>query len=274
MERVRRSWRLMGQSAQVLRQSPHLLVLVLAGLVGFVLVAGGLFLAVHGRFPTGSDFRGARFLQVFPLMIVGGIVPTFTNAAVVAVAIERLSGREPSLRDGLRTAWRRFPQLLAWTLVNGLVSFGLQTIAERLKIAGPIARVAIGLTWSLATYFVVPVLLFEPVGVADAVRRSAHIFKERWGEGASALGSIGATIVVVSIPVSLIGGVLVAVAPVAGVVWFVSTIAILFVLTGALGTIYTGALYRYAIGSGTSGPFTEQDLAQAFGPKRRTHRRR
>ena len=40
----------------------------------------------------------------------------------------------------------------------------------------------IGLAWTLASYFVVPVLAAEDVGPAEALQRSADLFRETWGE--------------------------------------------------------------------------------------------
>jgi hypothetical protein len=53
-------------------------------------------------------------------------------------------------------------------LVNGILG----------RIVGLIGAVA----WSVLTFFVVPVLIFEDAKVGDAIKRSSHIFKERWGE--------------------------------------------------------------------------------------------
>jgi hypothetical protein len=36
--------------------------------------------------------------------------------------------------------------------------------------------------WEVITFLVVPVLLYEPVGPVDGIKRSASIFKQRWGD--------------------------------------------------------------------------------------------
>ncbi len=40
----------------------------------------------------------------------------------------------------------------------------------------------IGVAWTLASYFVVPVLAEEDLGPIEALRRSADLFRETWGE--------------------------------------------------------------------------------------------
>ena len=48
----------------------------------------------------------------------------------------------------------------------------------------------------MLTYFVVPVLLFEPVGVGQSIKRSTQIFRERWGEQFVGNATIGLVVVI------------------------------------------------------------------------------
>src|SRR2546427_2506436 len=40
----------------------------------------------------------------------------------------------------------------------------------------------IGIAWTLACYFVVPVLAFEDLTPIDALKRSSKLFRDTWGE--------------------------------------------------------------------------------------------
>ena len=267
MERVRRGWRLLAQSAQVLRRDPELVALPLAGAVATLLVAAGLFAAVYRRAPAADDFRGLGLVRLCPVVVVASVPSTFANAALVAGACQRLSGGDPTITDGLRAAWRRFPQLVGWTLLGGIVGLALQLVAERLKVAGPLVRATLGLAWALATFFVIPVLLFEPVGVTDAVRRSARLFRERWGEQATLMGSVGLVFVLATVPVAIVGLLVAAVSPVAGIAYLVVALAAFFAASGALQGVTVAALYHYAVAGDGAGPFQADDLQRAFGPK-------
>ncbi len=71
----------------------------------------------------------------------------------------------------------------------GMISVGIQ---ENTGILVGINDQMVGIAWSVLTYFVVPVLLYEPVGVGQSIKRSAQIFRERWGEqfiGNATMGS-------------------------------------------------------------------------------------
>jgi hypothetical protein len=278
MERIRRGFTLAQKSWQVLCADPELIGLAFVGTVLWVGVALGLFLAVFGRLPHGSDFRFPHYLWVFPILAVVSPIGTFTNAAIVGAATIRLEGGDPTAMDGIRLAAKRLPQLVAWSLFSSVVALFLQLLAERLKIAGRIVQWTIGLAWALATLFVVPVLLYEPEGVEGAIRRSAKLFKEQWGTEASGTGAIAAALLVVLIPVGIIGGIVIAATggsvAVATVV-IVAFFALISVGTSALIAVFQAALYRYAVAGEALGPYTTQDLHDAYGPRlgrgRRSH---
>jgi hypothetical protein len=111
------------------------------------------------------------------------------------------------------------------------------------------------------------VLLFEPVGVTDAVKRSAALFKERWGEQATIMGSVGIIFALVAVPVSVVGGLLAVASPVAGVAFLVVAVAAFMTASGALQGVTVAALYHYATAGDAAGPFSADDLQRAFGPK-------
>jgi hypothetical protein len=205
MARIRRGFTLARKSWEVLWADPELIGLAFLGTVLWVGVALGLFLAVFGRLPHGSDFRFPHYLWVFPILALVSPIGTFTNAAIVGAATIRLEGGDPTAMDGIRLAAKRLPQLVAWSLFSSVVALFLQLLAERLKIAGRIVQWTIGLAWALGTLFVVPVLLYEPEGVEGAIRRSAKLFKGQWGTEASGTGAIAAALLVVLIPVGIIG---------------------------------------------------------------------
>ena len=58
-------------------------------------------------------------------------------------------------------------------------------------LAGAIAARLGGVAWSLATFFVVPIILDEGAGPVTAIRRSASLLRETWGQqlaGGAAFG--------------------------------------------------------------------------------------
>jgi hypothetical protein len=265
--RARRGFRLAAESLRLLGADPELIALALFGVVAFIAISFGLFVAVFGHVPVTQDFRGGRYFLVFPIFAVGSIVPLFTNAAIVGAATIRLQGGEPTLRDGLRLARAKFPKLVCWWLVSVTVGFFLHAVLARLRLAGRLASLTFGVTWSLATVFVIPTLLYEPVGALDAVRRSASLFKQRWGEEVAGTGSIGLAVSLVMLPVMVLCFVAAAAAGVPPKYFFVLWMVVLsavMVPVSALGSVFNAALYRYAVSGEALGPFSESDLGHAY----------
>jgi hypothetical protein len=118
------------------------------------------------------------------------------------------------------------------------------------------------------TYFVVPVLLFEPVGVGQSIKRSASIFRQRWGEQFIGQATIGLAFFLLSIPVVAVG-VLVSVAvPVVGLPLLIVAVGALMAVAAACSGVFNAALYRYATTGEASGAFTLDDMNSSFRPRK------
>lgn len=265
MGRIRTGFRLLAQSSQVVRKDPELIAVMLAG---FLLQLGlflALFFAVFQRSPELADFRFPRFLWLFPILVASGMPGILANATVLATAMRRLEGRQGSLGQGFALAVDRFPQLVLWSIFAATVGLVIQLIAEKLKFAGRIAAWIAGASWVVVTMLVVPVLLFEPVGVIDAIKRSASLIKRRWGEGVTGYGAIVGAMFVLIIPVIIVGVVVVAsVSPIAGMVVIAAGSFALMMLTSTLQGVFNAALYRFAADGVALGPFERAQLEEAF----------
>jgi cobalamin biosynthesis protein CobD/CbiB len=128
----------------------------------------------------------------------------------------------------------------------------------------------VGLAWNLATFLVVPVLVIEGQGPIDAIRRSASLLKQTWGEQIAGNLSIGLIFglitfglaVVLIAPASYLAAsfnqplVLIPV----GLV-LILAIVLISLISSTLQGIYAAAVYRFAT-EGDAGPFFHPDLVQ------------
>ena len=103
-------------------------------------------------------------------------------------------------RDGLALARQHIGKIFVWALITATVGMILRAIQERSGIVGRIVIGIVGIAWSVLTFFVVPVLLYEPVGVGESIKRSASIFRQRWGEQFIGNATIGLAIFIVVDP--------------------------------------------------------------------------
>ena len=270
MERIRRAFRLLGASWQVLKADRELLILPVVSFLAIVAVAVPFGLAIwRGGAVEDEGLRNIDYVWQGLYYFVAYFIGIFFNAAVVGAATIRLQGGDPTVSDGLRLEWSKVGKIAGWAVVAATVGLILHALEERAGFLGRIVIAIVGAAWSAITFFVVPVLLYEPVGVGSSIKRSASIFKQRWGETFVGTAAIGLAIILISIPVvvviALIGVVSIPLAIAVGVL----ALGTLMAVGTALSGVFNAALYRYATAGETGGAFSEADLQATFRPKGR-----
>jgi hypothetical protein len=267
MGRISRGFRLVKVSWSVVREDKRLLLLPVASFICSLIVIG-VFAA--GAFGIGLPEEGQStnpllYVLGFFLYVALAFVTIFFNAAMIGVATERLKGNaQATIGDGFALARKHLGKIFVWAVVTATVGMILRIIQERAGFIGRIVIGLIGAAWNIITFFVVPVLIYEPVGVGSAIKRSASIFRERWGEQFTGTATIGLAIFLIGIPVVLLGGLLIAVLPVVGIPLLVIAIGVLAAVGGATSGVFNAALYRYATTGEASGAFTVEDMAGSF----------
>ncbi len=283
MGKFSRSWQLVKQSFAILRSDKQLMLFpILSAVSCFVLTAmiatGGAFLLLPARaaaIAAGEQFhpnQSPMFLVgMFTLYVVNYFVIVFFNVALVGVANSRLMGGTWTFRDGLELAWERKGTILQWALVAATVGVILRTLEERMGLIGRIIMRIIGIAWTLACYFVVPVLAFEDLTPIDAVKRSSKLFRDTWGE--KVIGGFSLSLVSLMLMLPGIGLVIVA-AFLGGLNGLLFGLALMFlyflllsVFMSAVGGIFNAALYRYACFKQVPPAFSQELIASAWAPK-------
>ncbi len=295
-ERMSRGWELTKQSLAVLRQDKHLLVFPILSSIACLLImisfAVPVMLSVdwsamaqsaQAAKASGSAEGNVEF-QMQPLYYVllflfyfcNYFIIAFFNSALVACAIKRFNGEETSVQIGLAAAGKRLPQILGWSLLNSTVGLVLQMISERAGLLGKIVIGLVGMVWTIATFFVVPVLVIEGTGPIESVKRSTQVLKKVWGEQLVANVGVGMVFGLLGLVVMLVlGGVGVAltiafdsaVPIIACVVVGVMLITLLSLIGSTLKIIITAACYRFATTGLIAEQFTGDTLKSMFKTK-------
>lgn len=272
MGRISRGWQLAKMSLGVIRKDKELLLFpLLSGIITLVILASffaGMigYYGINGLAEQANPVAFYVFFAVF--YFVSFFVAIFFNACVVGSATIRLNGGNPTFSDGVRAAAGSIKQILLWSLFAATVGLILRAIQERLGFIGKIIVGALGLAFTIATYFVVPVLVYEKLGPWSALKRSVSILKGTWGEalignlGLGAvfflLGLLGLIPIVAGIAImtlwSIIIGVMIAV-----VYWL-----ILGLVASAAASVLLAALYRYATTGKTAEDFVDLSFANPW----------
>ena len=270
MNSISRGFRLATASWQVVREDRELLWLPVISFFCSLIVMAVFALGALGiGLPENesSQVSPALYVLAFVMYVALAFVSIYFNAAVIGTAMKRLQGEDASIHDGLALARRHIGKIFVWALITATVGMILRSLQERAGILGRIVIGIVGIAWTVLTFFVVPVLLFEPVGVGESIKRSGAIFRQRWGETFIGNGTIGLAIFLVSIPVLIVCGLLIAAVPPLGIVVTIVAVGALMAVGSATTGVFNAALYRYATTGETSGAFTQEDMATSFRPK-------
>jgi hypothetical protein len=271
------SWRLVKASYAVLQADKELIVYPVVSGIGLILVSAAFLIPMIGAGMidnlAGAEGDGIMsYVVLFLFYVVTYSVMIFANCALVGAAAIRLSGGDPTVRDGFRIASERAGTIVGYALIAATVGMILRMISERAGIIGRIVISLIGLAWSVATFLAVPVLVNENIGPIDAIKRSVELLKQTWGEQLVGSFSINTILGLAMVGIVILGVVLIMVGASADsvplIIFAVIAIIVISLIGSTLNGIYQAALYQYAV-KGDAGEFFETDLIEgAFKPKR------
>lgn len=285
MNKIRRSWALVKASWSVLRADKELALFpIVSGVcvaVAIAIITGG-FMVVTGdgarevidRFDESSNrsWSIGDLVTLFLMYFVTVLIATFFNAALIGATLKRLRGGDPTFRDGLRIAFGRLGAILGYSAIAATVGVVLQVIRSKSDTLGDLAAGALNVAWGVATFLVVPVLVAEDVGPAEAITRSGSLLKKTWGEQVVGNVSLGLIGFLVSAAVAVIGLIAIWIAASIGgtvaiggaVTLVIILVAIVAVIFSALNAIYKAAVYEYAADGVSSNAFGHDTLSHAF----------
>jgi Family of unknown function (DUF6159) len=274
MSKIRRGWALTKKSWALLRGHPELIRFPLYGAVATVPLA----LVTLG--PGFYLFEEDQLAGALPLIVLGiyvlSVVGFYFSVGLAAAADMVFRGQSGvTVRDGLAVSRERFSQICGWAAVSTAISVVMGTLENQGGVGGQIAARLVGTAWALVTFLAVPVIALEGTGPFETLKRSASIFRERWGQQITGNLAIGGAVGLLGILPSVL-------LIVAGVVIWASSgfIGALLVIIGAIGLaislllskalsgIFGVALYRYATEGEAVGGFTGEELESAVKPKK------
>jgi len=278
MGRWQRSKQLASASWGVLRQDKELMVLPLISGIASLAIAATFLVPIYlssqhkDAYGTSStSFGPLQFAGMFLMYVVLAYVTIFFRTAVLCGADERMKGGNPSVSSALAGASSHAGKILPWAIVSATVSVILRGIEERAGFVGRIVIGVIGVAWAVVTFLVLPILVFEGLGVTDAVKRSAQMLKSTWGENLIVNGGIGLFGLLLMLPAFvLIGlGAAAGTGPAIAVTVGIAAVWIIAITcwTNAMSSVFQLALYRYATDGQAPAAFAGADLGGAFRQK-------
>ncbi|HEX2393255.1 MAG TPA: DUF6159 family protein [Solirubrobacterales bacterium] len=267
MSRIRRGWGLTKKSCALMNQHRVLIRFPLYGAVATALLA--IAFLGPGLYLLGKNSLGGAI----PLIVIGvyilSVVGFYFSVGLAAAADMTFRGQQASVADGLAVARSRFSQICGWAAIATTVSVVIGTL-ERQGVFGEIVARLFGVAWALVAFLAVPVIAIEGTGPLGTMKRSASMFRERWGQQITGNIAIRAVVFLVGVfPAILVivaGLTLISFSLVVGAVVMATGILLLalaILVSRVLSGVFGVALYRYATNGQAVGGFTSGELESA-----------
>ena len=208
--------------------------------------------------PLGMAYLATAYL-------VSMVLATYFNVAFYHEILASLRGDGVSIRRGLLYALTRWQAVLLWASFAGLVGLVIRQLEERVGIIGKLVLGLVGTAWSVASIFVIPVVVTdtESVNPLHMLKKSALTLKQTWGEALIGFAGVRLGGLVLTLGSFVFLGLALAVSVVTenfwiigvtGALWLVGMIVFSYVISVA-NHVYRCALYLYS---------TEQTIVQPY----------
>ncbi|HJP39292.1 MAG TPA: DUF6159 family protein [Gammaproteobacteria bacterium] len=274
--RFSRSWRMIKHSAAILQQDRELMVFPLLSSIAALLVFIS-FVPLIIPAPAMQQGEAGSFnaLALGLLYLSEYFVMFFFNTALVGAAMIRMDGGDPTISDGLRIAWSKAGRILGYAMIAATVGILLRAVGERFGLLGRMIVGLFGIAWTAASFLAVPILASRDVGPLDALKESATLLKQTWGENVISNSGIGLIFILIYVLAFVIAGFMLSTASTTGnmslIIGIIAVSIIGLIVIGLLQTalqgIFSAVLYRFATNGQNTGGFSADTLSQAFTAK-------
>lgn len=274
-DRLGNGWAIAMSSFKVLKEKKELIIFPILSGLAILLIVGSFFAFLLGSSGwEGVDIETINtpgyYLFIFAFYVINYFIVVFFNMALIHCSRLYFRGEEVTVREGLRFSMSRIGVIFSWAFFSATIGLLLKVIQDNVGWLGKIITGIIGVVWSIATFFVVPVIAYEKVGPLEAVKRSTQLMKQKWGESLGATFSFGLIqfvgILVAGLGLYLLGSIF---NPVAGIALAVLGVFLVFSIISAAETIFISAVYHNIDGN-LDKHFNQQMIDQLFEKKEKS----
>jgi hypothetical protein len=271
-DRMSNGWTISMNSFKILKANKQLIIFPVLSGISLLLLIATFFLAIFAA--SGWNFnnlngtsRVVNYLVMFLFYVVNYFIVVFFNMALIHCTHLYFTGEEVTVKKGLQFSMSRIGVIFSWAVFAGTIGTILRAIQENSGIIGRIITGIIGIVWSIATFFVVPVIAYENLGPIDAFKRSSQLMKQKWGESLGATFSFGIiqllAMFLLAVPLFIIGAL---VHPLVGFALAIPGAFIIMAIMSAAHTIFVSAVYHDVTGNPTD-HFNQQMVDNLFTKK-------
>jgi len=250
-DRLGNGWKLTVSSFKILKANKQLIIFPVLSGISLMLIIGSFVVASIANNGWDLENTGEQtgsmqyYALLFLFYVINYFIVVFFNMALIHCTRSYFRGEEVSVNEGLRFSVSRIGAIFSWAVFAATVGLILRAIQENSGIIGKIITGIIGIVWSVATFFVVPVIAYENLGPIGAFKRSSQMMKEKWGQSLVAGFSFGLiqflAFLIIGLPLFFLGN---TVNVFLGMALAFAAIFIIMAILSAAQTIFISAVYH------------------------------
>jgi len=194
------------------------------------------------------------------------LISGFFSFGLVACTRITLEERDSKFVDGMIAALRNLHWVFIWAFIAWTIG-PILTLLDHQRHTSRWVRKALKTSWSLLSYFVIPIVVVDRTNIFSALRRSVQVMSKAWGDGAVSRLGMGWFFLLLSSPtivVFLYGHYLEGAFP----SWLAFVVLALVYMTIVIyqtaNSVLSVALYRYALDGTVVEGYKEKWLKEAF----------
>lgn len=145
------------------------------------------FMNVFANHPVALIFLIISYYFSLTFLII------FFNTALIAISLKRFRNQKMNLGQGFLVAIEHLPTLIAWTFVSSTLGLVVSTLEHTFDFMEKWVDQKLGFSWSVAAYFVLPIVITHPTSSWAALKQSGKKFELEWRKTVSINMLVGMT---------------------------------------------------------------------------------
>lgn len=132
---------------------------------------------------------------IFCVYFIGSFICSFVSTAIAHYSFGKFTSNATSIISSLKHSSKKIWLIIKWALLNTAIGTILQSLSKKEDAKEgnitnwilPNFLIALaGLTWNLATFFIIPMIAFENFKLRGSIKNSAKLMKKTFEEAITA----------------------------------------------------------------------------------------
>ncbi|MCE3045932.1 DUF6159 family protein [Legionella sp. 16cNR16C] len=183
-QRFHAGWQFLVSCFRFLMKNPALLILPILSMLAVIIAVAGLFVGSFFEFNNIMHLyqyqKPLFFIVILAFYFLLAFITIFFNASLITCVIHRLQGHKMNIFQAMGSTLKKTVPLLGWTLISATIATFFHYLERSHSTVADILSAIFGFSWSVITYFVMPVMVAENVGPITAIRQSVRMLGKGW----------------------------------------------------------------------------------------------